>query len=200
MNDNQSNGHTELILFVVVLDANVLIPGTLRDILLRLAKHRLYQAYWTDEILEEVRRNVLKTRNAQEATVNRIIEVMKRRYPQALLSLESYQPFLEIANVNLKDRHVFAAALACEANMIITANLKDFPDAVLSQHNIKAQSPDVFLANQFAQTPNKIVELLKEQAASKTKPPQTINDEINRLKKTVPNFATRVEVYLKENG
>jgi len=40
--------------FVVVYDANVLYPSTLRDLLIRIAQAGLVQAKWTDEILDEV--------------------------------------------------------------------------------------------------------------------------------------------------
>jgi hypothetical protein len=39
--------------FVVLYDANVLYPSTLRDVLLRVAIHGLVQAKRTEEILDE---------------------------------------------------------------------------------------------------------------------------------------------------
>jgi len=48
--------------FVVLLDANVLFPFTLRDFLVTLATTELYQAKWTDQIHDEWTRNVLKDR------------------------------------------------------------------------------------------------------------------------------------------
>lgn len=38
---------------VAVLDANVLYPARLRDLLIRLAIARQYRARWTDRILDE---------------------------------------------------------------------------------------------------------------------------------------------------
>ena len=40
--------------FVVVYDANVLYPSTLRDLLIRIAQAGLVQAKWTEQILDEV--------------------------------------------------------------------------------------------------------------------------------------------------
>jgi hypothetical protein len=42
-------------------DANVLFPFTLRDTLLRAAEAGVYQLYWSEAILEEVRRNLVAT-------------------------------------------------------------------------------------------------------------------------------------------
>ena len=45
-----------------VLDACVLFPFSLRDTLLRAAAKDLYQLYWSEQILEEARRNLVASR------------------------------------------------------------------------------------------------------------------------------------------
>jgi hypothetical protein len=40
--------------FVVVYDASVLYPSTVRDLLIRIAQAGLVQARWTDQILDEM--------------------------------------------------------------------------------------------------------------------------------------------------
>jgi hypothetical protein len=47
--------------FIVIYDANVLYPNTLRDLLIRIAQlPHLVQAKWTDEILDEMLRALRK--------------------------------------------------------------------------------------------------------------------------------------------
>lgn len=46
------------------------------------------------------------------------------------------------------DHHVLAAARICQAQVIVTFNLKDFPSETLSKYGIEAQHPDVFLRSQ----------------------------------------------------
>lgn len=43
------------------------------------------------------------------------------------------------------DRHVLAAAIKSEAEVIVTYNLKDFPDPLLSPHRVRAEHPDNFI-------------------------------------------------------
>ena len=43
----------------VILDTCVLFPGSLRDVLLRAAEEQLYRLYLTDQILEELRKNLV---------------------------------------------------------------------------------------------------------------------------------------------
>ncbi len=40
--------------FIAIYDANVLYPASLRDLLIRLAQTRLFQAKWTNQILDEM--------------------------------------------------------------------------------------------------------------------------------------------------
>ena len=46
--------------FIVVLDANVLFPFTLRDTLLRAAAADFYQLRWSSEILDEMISNLVR--------------------------------------------------------------------------------------------------------------------------------------------
>jgi hypothetical protein len=48
--------------FIVVYDANVLYPSTLRDLLIRIGQAGLVQAKWTDAILDEVFHNLRANR------------------------------------------------------------------------------------------------------------------------------------------
>jgi predicted nucleic acid-binding protein len=43
------------------------------------------------------------------------------------------------------DRHVLAAAIRCNADAIITSNLKDFPEQTLSSYGIDVIHPDDFI-------------------------------------------------------
>ncbi len=45
--------------FIVVVDANVLYPLTLRDTVLRAAAAGFYQLRWSADILEEMERNLV---------------------------------------------------------------------------------------------------------------------------------------------
>jgi hypothetical protein len=61
----------------------------------------------------------------------------------------------------LINRHVLAAAISANAKIIVTFNLKDFPDLILTKHGIVAQHPDVLLAISSSDTLSKSYKLLK---------------------------------------
>ena len=127
-----------------VLDANVLYPASLRDLLIQTAFDGLFQARWTIAIEEEWARNLLATRPDLGERIGRAQLAMRRALPDALIS--GYEPLIaDLALPDPDDRHVLAAAIAAGADVIVTFNLRDFPAAVLAARGIEALSPDAFL-------------------------------------------------------
>jgi len=130
--------------FVVVVDANVLFPFTLRDTRLRAAAAGFYQLRWTAEILDEMERNLVRTGTTTADKAARLRAMMEKYFPEA--EITGYESLVSAMRNDAKDRHVVAAAVKAGAQVIVTANLKDFvplPDGV------EAQSPDEFLCNLF---------------------------------------------------
>ena len=112
--------------FVALLDANVLYPAYLRDLLLRLAQAGVYQPCWSAEILDEVACNVKEGRDAAgQEKVDRMIFLMRRHFEDA--EVTGYEGLVPAMTNDLKDRHVLAAAITGGADVIVTYNLRDFP-------------------------------------------------------------------------
>lgn len=56
---------------------------------------------------------------------------------------EKIIPALTLPDPN--DRHILAAAIRSSSSVIVTYNLKDFPDRNINEFGIEAQHPDDFL-------------------------------------------------------
>jgi hypothetical protein len=89
-----------------------------------------------------------------------------------------------------KDRHVAAAALKAAAQVIVTSNVRDFKNL---PEGIEAQTPDEFLCNLFGLGPDRMVGIVKAQAAALTRPPVTFENVLGGLATVVPRFAKAVE-------
>jgi hypothetical protein len=113
--------------FVVVLDANVLFPFTLRDTLLRAAAAGLYQVRWSSRILYEMTRNLVSSGTMSGDKAERLRAIMEREFPEA--DVRGYEPLIASVENDEKDRHVVAAAVKAGAQVITTSNLKDFRTA-----------------------------------------------------------------------
>jgi predicted nucleic acid-binding protein len=139
--------------FTAVFDACVLYPAPLRDLLMSFAMTEQFRAKWTDEIQNEWMRNLLaKRKDLTEAQLQRTVELMNQSVPDCLV--EKYEGLIDSLELpDLGDRHVLAAAIKCQADVIVTNNLKDFPQTAIDKYHIDVQSPDVFLNHLFDLNP-----------------------------------------------
>lgn len=168
---------------IVVYDACVLFPPSLRDLLMRIAAADLVRARWSDEILDEVFDNIaLKRPDLDAARLQRTRRLMCEAIPECVVS--RYQPL--VANLELPDpddRHVLAVALRAKAGVIVTANLRDFPQRVLAPLGIVAQHPDEFVLGVIRRTGRAVGHLVEEQAKALRNPPMDTDRLLERLER-----------------
>lgn len=131
--------------FTVVFDSCVLYPATLRNVLLQLATTDLFRARWTDAIHDEWTRSLLRDKpDIGRDALDRIRRLMNRGVPDCLVT--GYEPLIEgISLADPDDRHVVAAAIRCHAAVVVTVNLRHFPDEALVPLGVRAQHPDAFI-------------------------------------------------------
>jgi len=178
--------------FVVVVDANVLFPLTIRDTLLRAAAGDFYQLRWSRQILDEMERNLVSTCKMPADKAARLRATMENYFPEALVA--GHEPLIAALQNDAKDRHVVAAALKAGAQVIVTSNLRDFTPL---PEGIEAQSPDEFLCNLFDLNPEGFVELLREQAGDLLNPPVAFEELLDSLARTVPDLIAAVRGHLR---
>jgi predicted nucleic acid-binding protein len=139
----------------VLLDACVLYPTVLREILLGAAKAGLYQPLWSARILDEWLRAVARNLPDQAPVALGEIALLRANWPKAEVNFpEALQASLYLPDPD--DRHVLAAAIAGQADTLVTANLRDFPTRLLASHNILRRDPDGFLLDLWQDDPRVI--------------------------------------------
>lgn len=170
--------------FVAVYDANVLYPSVLRDVLIRVAAAGLVQAKWTETILDETFRNLQANRpDLDPAKLRRTREAMKGAVRDCLvLGYEPLIPAVELPDPD--DRHVLAAAIRAKAQVIVTFNIKDFPQEALAPWDVEAVHPDAFLEAQIDLNPQIVYAALQRIADSCKRPPLTVADLLETLERT----------------
>lgn len=146
--------------YTALLDANVLVPIRLTDLLMQLAVDDLYRPKWTTDIHREWI-NVLK-RKRPDISLDRLERRRSQMDDRARDSLVTGYKSLEsdLCLPDENDRHVLAAAIVGKCHVIVTYNLKDFPIKVLSEFDIEAQHPDIFLTNHLDLFPGKFCEAI----------------------------------------
>lgn len=133
--------------YPVILDACVLYPAQLRDLLMHLGIVGLYQPKWSSRIHEEWCRNLLQNRpELKSDALARTVSLMNKALPDA--NVTGYENLISgLTLPDVDDRHVVAAAIRANAGVIVTRNCRDFPASVLTPLNIDVLPPDIFIAD-----------------------------------------------------
>lgn len=158
------------------LDASVLYPVSLRNLLMRLTIDDLYQARWSAHVHEEWIRSVVRDKpHLSIAQLQAVRDGMDAHAEDALVTgYEHLIPTLTLPDPD--DRHVLAAAIVGEASVIVTRNLRDFPEDVLDLHNIEAMHPDEFIRGLLNVDPAAVVAAVTQQQRRLKSPPVPMSD------------------------
>ncbi|GAB3114319.1 hypothetical protein GCM10027055_20130 [Janibacter alkaliphilus] len=170
-----------------ILDACALVPIRLATTLLWIAEAGIFELLWSDQILDEVRRNLPKLGISEERAAHRV-RTMRDAFGAAAL-VDDFDHLTDGMTCDPKDRHVLAAAVRAEADTLVTFNLKDFPPTSTRDRQIDVVHPDAFLTGLLAEDPTGVVEALRRGSAALTNPAQTATEFIASLTATVPIFA-----------
>lgn len=173
--------------FRAVLDANVLYPALLRDVLLRAADKGVYQPFWSEEILEELVRALQRQAGMTSAKAARLRRHIETAFPEAMT--DGYQHLTGAMPNQAKDRHVAAVGVFVGAQVIVTNNVKHFKGL---QGGLEPQTADQFLCHLYDLAPSLFHEIIREIAADYGTPPQTPQEIVDRLSKSVPKLAKAI--------
>lgn len=156
--------------FTAVLDTNVVYPVIIRDILFWFAYYDLYTPKWSEHIFDEWKR-VMIERGVSEEEANKRISKANAAFPDALV--QNYKGLIDHFELPDKDdRHVLAAAIKTNANLIVTNNIKDFPEEYLQSFSLNAKTADDFLTDIIDLNQEQAVSAFKEMVLNKKNPKQ----------------------------
>lgn len=181
---------------VAVYDACVLYSAPLRDLLLHLALLDLVHARWTDMIQEEWIRNVLASRSdLTRSQLDRTRALMDTHVRDG--RVEGYESLID--NLSLPDpddRHVLAAAIHAGAKVILTFNLRDFPDTALSPYGVKAEAPDTFVGALLDESPELVCTAARRQRSFLKNPPKSVEEYLAALERVgLPLTASKLRPF-----
>ena len=180
----------------VVLDACVLVPQSLCDLLLRLAEDpELYRPIWTEEILNEAHRALTHRlpKSWPKADADRWRSAIRRAFPEAGVC-PSEDLMAKVSN-HAGDRHVLAAAIDSGAQEIVTYNLRHFKAEDLNPWKIKALNPDDFLLGLHSIHPELVVTKIGQMGRR-----YSDNKTLELLNRHVPAFVSRIRSERRPEG
>ncbi|WP_084351126.1 PIN domain-containing protein [Millisia brevis] len=175
----------------VLLDACVLVPQLLNDLLLRVAAEGCYHPLWSPEVLDELRRTLVGALAIPAERAAARVELMRAALPHA--SIDDYQGVMDDLHTDRKDRHVLAAAIRGGSSIIVTANLRHFPVAALEPFGVEARHPDEFLCECLDVDPDAVLIAVDTIVEHNRRPPTSRAELFLALDRSnqAPEFATR---------
>lgn len=154
--------------FTCVLDTNVIMPIEIRDLLFWFAHDELFTPKWSKHIFDEWE-DIMRRKGVSEAEIEKRIAKANQAFPDALV--ENYEMLIEgLSLPDLKDRHVLAAAIKTNADIIVTNNIKDFPDNYLASFGLAAKGVDDFLTDLIDLNPEVAVKSFRKLVLNRRNP------------------------------
>ena len=167
-----------------VLDACVLYPTVLREILQGAVEAGLYQPVFSDRILREWVLATAKLGPAAPTIAEGEAAILRATFPRALIR---EHPEIETRLIlpDPNDRHVLASAIASGADAIVTFNAQDFPGHILAAEGLTRRDPDGFLWELQSRHPEvmaRIVEAVRAKAEAISGQPVALKGLLKRAK------------------
>src|SRR5690606_6726183 len=167
--------------FTCVLDTNVIYPIDIRDLLFWFASYDLFTPKWSKHIFNEWE-NVMKRKGIPDEEIKKRVSKAQHAFPDALVT--NYEPLVDSLELpDEKDKHVLAAAIKTNANIIVTNNLKDFPNDYLSRFGLKAKSADDFITDIIDLNHELAVEAFRTLVVNRSNPNLDEFEILDRLRK-----------------
>lgn len=169
--------------FTAFYDANVLYPAELRNLFMHLALTGLFRAKWSADVHEEWISALLEKRpDLTRQKLERTRALMDLHATDALVTgYEDLIPGLQLPDPN--DRHVLAAAIRGQVDVIVTMNLRDFPADVVGAFGIEAQHPDEFVLHLLDLAPEAVIAAAETHRQSLKNPAKTMSEYLETLER-----------------
>jgi predicted nucleic acid-binding protein len=181
--------------FIAVLDTNVIYPIEIRDLLFWFAYYDLYTPKWSEHVFDEWKDVMIRKGVDPEEAAKRVNKA-NQAFPDALVT--KYNGLIDGLKLpDPKDCHVLAAAIKCNANVIVTNNLKDFPQDYLQSFGIDVKSADDFLTDIIDLNHKTAVKAYRELVLNRKNPPLDEYEILDRLRKAnLPDTANYLHALL----
>nr|PZN72328.1 MAG: PIN domain-containing protein [Pseudomonadota bacterium] len=167
--------------FSAFLDANVLYSMTQTDLILEAARIGVYRALWSEDVHREWMEKLAESgRDPQK--IERRRKAIDAALPDALVA--GYEALIgSLILPDPDDRHVLAAAIVGGADVIVTRNVRDFPEDAVAQYGIEVQHPDTFLIHQRCLNEQLFLQCVRRVRRRLKNPELTPDEYLERLRK-----------------
>jgi predicted nucleic acid-binding protein len=180
--------------FPAFFDTCTLYGSTLNDLLLWLAEGGAFRPLWSEGVTRELRKNLVEAGHAP-ALIDKRLGTMRAVFPDAMV--DGYDELIDGMTCDEKDRHVLAAAVRANAEVLVTFNVKDFPSGSVDAYEIEIVHPDVFLLDQLDLYPRLTLDTVRRLVEIYDAPSVSVNELLEMLDRSgVPRFVEEIRRFL----
>ncbi|MEV6270738.1 PIN domain-containing protein [Kribbella sp. NPDC051936] len=180
------------------LDANVIRGQQTTDVLLSMASRQVFEPRWTQNVLDEMRRN--RPDGLSAADIDKRINAMNRAFPDALTEAPP-QGLQDQMHADAKDKHVLAGAVSSESDVLVTDNIKDFHAPSTGSHAMRVEPLNQFLSRKLHEDPQRVQGALQDMLKRYKRDPRTIPALIDAMAEgqELQGFAQQLNAVVPED-
>jgi predicted nucleic acid-binding protein len=178
----------------IYVDTSVLFPFSVMDLFLALAEDSVHQVLWSDELLEEWERVIVREHQRSPESAAAITDAIREFFDDFRVDPASYCSHIAKMPGPDADDHVHsAAAIAGGAEMLVTWDRSGFPTEDLAELGLRVTDPDAYLCELLDDIGDQVVATLEGLARSKSRPPMSTGEILGSLERAgLPTFTARV--------
>lgn len=182
----------------VFIDTSELFPFTVMDVLLTLSEDFLFTWVWTDEILDEWEKVIVREGNRTLKSAASVTAAVRTHFGHYRIDPALYRDKITKGlSPDVDDCVHAAAAIHGDVDVLLTRNLKHLRTEPVLAAGIRVITSDDFLCALLAQQRHGVVESFIRAADRRKNPPVTPDELAKRLAVAgAPRFAEQVRPYL----
>ncbi|MEV6286619.1 PIN domain-containing protein [Kribbella sp. NPDC051770] len=177
------------------LDANVIRGQLTNDLLLSMAARDVFDPRWTQQVLDEMRRN--RPPGVPESKIDGRIDAMNGYFPRAMTDVPAgLEPEM---HADAKDQHVLAGAVHSRSDVLVTENVKDFAPPSTGPHAMRVERLSEFLSRKLEENPDRVLAAIEDLVGRNRRDPRTILALIGKLveQPQIRGFAQRLDARVR---
>ena len=179
----------------VFIDTSELFPYTIMDVLLTLSEDRLFDWMWTDELLDEWQRVIVREKHRTPESARSVTDAVRTWFASTRLDPATYRGRVsEHLSPDEDDRVHIAACLDGRVDVLVTRNTGDFSTEQLGRHGVSVRTPaDEYLVGLLRRRPTAVQQSIVRLASHRTRPSITPCELVERISRAgAVSFARRL--------
>ena len=184
----------------VFIDTSELFPFTIMDVLLSLSEDLLFTWVWTDEVLDEWERVIVREGQRTPESAASVSAAVRRHFRRHRIDPALYRERITAdLSPDPDDRVHAAAAIHGDVDVLLTRNMRHLRTEPVLAAGVRVITSDDFLVDLLRHRRQGVIESFMRAAAAKRNPLTTADELAARIEAAgVPRFVKHLRALLAE--